>query len=320
MLGANIDKVKYYEDERSDDWKIPTFTSEPLEEDLEIVGPVALRFWARTTFKDRSDAIIAGQNTMIDLLGKMLGIDTSSGILNRTLFDEDVQFVAELCDVFPDGRARGINSGWLRASHRQRDRDESMFTAEHAVDPDYTPFDPLYIQQDFDPELIEEGELYEYVIELWPSCNVFKKGHRIRVTLTGSDWPHLLPVLVPSSNEIVIDENHAANTADEGKTWKWITDEGYNYASFDRYLTSHKDSISSPGTEDPEDDADDVEENATDSGSNGSSDGGCGSSAEASVYAGGTRPILPGMMNLLVTMLFPLGLGMLHRRRRRSRL
>ena len=325
LMGVNIGNGKYFEDERSDDWKIPTFTSEPLEEDVEIVGPVAVRFWARTTFKDRSDALIATQDAMIDLLGNLLGIDTSTEILNRTLFDDDVQFVGELCDVFPDGRARGINSGWLRASHRQRDRDESMFATEHAVDPDYKPFDPLYIEQDFDPELIDEGELYEYVIELWPSCNVFKKGHRIRVTLTGSDWPHLLPILVPSSNEIVIDETHVArvdftttNTKDEGKTWKWLTETGYNYASFNEYLVNHKETVSSAGTEDSETDAAYVGVDTESSIANDSS-GGCGSSAGASVYAGGTSSILPGMMNLLVTMLIPLAFIAVHRRRRRRR-
>ena len=71
--------------------------------------------------------------------------------------------------------------------------------------------------------------LYQYVIEIWPATNVFKKGHRIRLTISGSDFPHLFPILRPSKNTIVIDETHqakldfkVANKTGEGTQWKWI--------------------------------------------------------------------------------------------------
>jgi hypothetical protein len=58
---------------------------------------------------------------------------------------------------------------------------------------------------------------------------VFKKGHRIRLSISGSDFPHFLPVLRPSDNTFVIDAAHPANiefdmvkSDNEGKTWKWI--------------------------------------------------------------------------------------------------
>ena len=47
--------------------------------------------------------------------------------------------------------------------------------------------------------------------------------------------------------------------------------------------------------------------------------GGCGSEANASTFAGGPRPVFPGLMSLLITMLFPLAFVRLHRNMRRKR-
>ena len=49
-LGINIDADQWYEDERHDEKECLTFTTEPLEEDVEIVGPLTLTFWAKTNF------------------------------------------------------------------------------------------------------------------------------------------------------------------------------------------------------------------------------------------------------------------------------
>ena len=39
------------------------------------------------------------------------------------------------------------------------------------------------------PELLEPGEIYEFVFQLYPTSNVFKKGHRIRLDISSSNWP-----------------------------------------------------------------------------------------------------------------------------------
>ena len=39
------------------------------------------------------------------------------------------------------------------------------------------------------PELLEPGKVYEFVFELYPTSNVFKKGHRIRLDISSSNWP-----------------------------------------------------------------------------------------------------------------------------------
>ena len=86
---------------------------------------------------------------------------------------------------------------------------------------------------------IAENMVYPYVVEIWPNDNVFKKGHRIRVSISASDFPHLLPVLKPSKNTIVLDNNHKAkldfkvvNKNGEGVDWKWIDD-------VNEYLKTH---------------------------------------------------------------------------------
>lgn len=339
FLNSDIDSTMEFENDSDDDWRIPTFTTAPLDKDVEIVGPVSLRFWARTDFRDRlyTDAMV--EDFIVQMLGTLFNVDVSEGVIQRAAYDKEVQFVIELDDVFEDGRARNITSGWLRSSHRQRDDNESWFATEHAVDPNYKPFDPFYMEPDEDPELIKEGELYEYVVELWPTCNVFKKGHRIRVTMTGSDWPHLMPVFVPSYNEIVIDENHEArldftttNTNNEGVTWKWITESSLTNNAFDKYLLSHRDTPAAavtepePGSDDDDDTGSGTEAsvNDTDSGIGAllfpnSDAGGCGTAANASAYRNGETPMLPGLLSTLAMMLVPLAMTMAHRRWRRRK-
>ncbi len=40
------------------------------------------------------------------------------------------------------------------------------------------------------PSFIRPGEPYEYLIELGNTANVFKKGHRIRLEISSSNFPH----------------------------------------------------------------------------------------------------------------------------------
>ena len=38
-------------------------------------------------------------------------------------------------------------------------------------------------------KLLEPGEAYEFTIKLYPTSNVFKKGHRIRLDISSSNFP-----------------------------------------------------------------------------------------------------------------------------------
>ncbi len=219
-----------WEDERGDEKGVLTFTTEQLDKDVEITGPIKLTFWASTTF----DTPSAGDwGNVLELMKKYFKIDDPN-LLYNMMNRKDVQWVAELNDVFEDGRARNLTSGWLAASHRPYDPSNAK-----ELDKSYKAFDPFYSNPDMHPRMIEEKTVYPYVIELWPTCNVFKKGHRIRLSISGSDFPHFLPILRPSDNTFIIDATHPANiefdmvkSDNEGIDWKWI-------GSTKRYLSGH---------------------------------------------------------------------------------
>lgn len=75
----------------------------------------------------------------------------------------DTDFTAKLVDVHPDGRAINLNNGIIRARFRN--------SLEH-------------------PEAIEPGRVHAYEIQVWPTSNLFKPGHRIRLEISSSNFPH----------------------------------------------------------------------------------------------------------------------------------
>jgi predicted acyl esterase len=231
--GVDKDSESASEDERKDEIGALTFSTEPLEQDIEITGPLTLTFLAKTRFTRPLTQSVVDQ--CIALIKGALNLDEAMLLDIRTR--RDVQWIVELNDVFPEGRAKNVTSGWLSAWHRPYDPENPTNT-----DPDYTPFNPYYYADTYDaqhPDFnpIEEGTVYRYVVELWPTSNVFRKGHRIRVSISNSDFPHLAPVLIPSENTIMLcNPDNPDDTADwarldfttttatgEGVTWKWIT-------------------------------------------------------------------------------------------------
>ena len=112
-------------DQREVDARCLTFTSEPLREELEVTGPVK--------------AVIYGMSSA-----------------------PDTDWVVRLLDVHPDGYARNLCDGILRARYR------NSFQY---------------------PELLDPGKVYSFEIDLWATSNVFLPGHRIRVSVTSSCFP-----------------------------------------------------------------------------------------------------------------------------------
>ena len=96
--------------------------------------------------------------------------------------EEDQEFLVRLWDQLPDSEqkpgilppmGRILVRGWLKASHREKDERLSR---------SYRPY-----YKHTRPTPIEPGKIYEYDVELWPTCNLFKKGHRIRLDLACGD-------------------------------------------------------------------------------------------------------------------------------------
>jgi putative CocE/NonD family hydrolase len=74
----------------------------------------------------------------------------------------DTDFTAILADVDPSGNARYLADGIVRARYRN--------STEKA-------------------EPIEMGTVYRYEIDLWATSNLFKKGHRMRLYVSSSNFP-----------------------------------------------------------------------------------------------------------------------------------
>ena len=75
----------------------------------------------------------------------------------------DTDWFVRLIDVAPDGLARDVSSGLMRARYR-------------------CGFDK--------PKLIQPGEVIKYTIRMNPTSNAFLPGHRIRLDITSSDFPN----------------------------------------------------------------------------------------------------------------------------------
>jgi putative CocE/NonD family hydrolase len=101
----------------------------------------------------------------------------------------DTDFTAKLVDVYPPskdypaGFDLNITDGIIRARFRDGQADESM---------------------------MEPGSLYAFSIKLYPTSNVFKKGHRIRVDISSSNFPRF--DINPNTGE-PLNDNRRTQTA-----------------------------------------------------------------------------------------------------------
>jgi uncharacterized protein len=73
---------------------------------------------------------------------------------------KDTDFTAKLVDIYPDGRSQNLVDGIKRARGLK-----------------------------FPPEFITPGEVYEFIINLGPTSQMFFKGHRIRIDISSSNFP-----------------------------------------------------------------------------------------------------------------------------------
>lgn len=109
--------------ERRDD--VLVYTSPPLEEDLEVTGPLEAVLYAESSARD-------------------------------------TDFTVRLIDVVPSGAALVLAEGILRARYR------------HGFEKQ---------------ELLAPGVVEELRIAMYPTSNVFLRGHRIRVDVSSSNFP-----------------------------------------------------------------------------------------------------------------------------------
>ena len=101
------------------------YSTPPLERDTEVTGPVSVTLYASSSARD-------------------------------------TDFTGKLVDVSPDGYARNLTDGIIRARYRNPRTSAS---------------------------LLQPGQVYEFNIDLWATSNLFRKGHQIRVEISSSNFP-----------------------------------------------------------------------------------------------------------------------------------
>ncbi len=92
-------------------------------------------------------------------------VEVTGPIRAKAYFKTDVvdtDFVVRLSDVYPDGRSMLVTDGIARASKREGD--------DRRVN-------------------IEPGKDYVLEVDIWPTSLIFNKGHEIRVSVSGTNFP-----------------------------------------------------------------------------------------------------------------------------------
>lgn len=129
-----------------------------------------------------------GQNTVI------------GGPVDATIYasstTSDTELVATLEDVAPDGTATPITTGALLGSLRATDAADSWFA------PNGRPLLPYHPYTLASKQPVPIGGVTRFDIEIRPTFAQLDAGHRLRLTLTTSDLPTLVPTAPDSTNLI----------------------------------------------------------------------------------------------------------------------
>jgi hypothetical protein len=111
--------------------------------------------------------LVQGRNDILVYTGQPIDQDLEiTGRILCTLYAAstatDTDFTAKLVDLYPNGYAQILREGIIRARYRNTNKKQ---------------------------ELITPGKIYEYPIDLWSISHLFKKGHRIQVEISSSNFP-----------------------------------------------------------------------------------------------------------------------------------
>jgi putative CocE/NonD family hydrolase len=119
-----------------------------------------------------------------------LGKDTElTGLVKATVHAEltsakDATLVAVLSDVDPaSGKSTQVTAGFLLASQRALDKTKSWFSPEGDL---IRPWHPFTRESQAS---VTPNDPNEYQIEIYPTSQVFKKGHQIRLTIGTANTP-----------------------------------------------------------------------------------------------------------------------------------
>jgi uncharacterized protein len=125
------------------------------------------RFQASVPFGPLDQRLIEQRPDVLVYSTPALGQNTEvTGPITVTLYAAssapDTDWTAKLTDVYPDGTSMLIEYGIQRARYRVSETE---------------------------PTLITPNQIYKYTIEVWPTSNLFKAGHQIRLEISSSNFP-----------------------------------------------------------------------------------------------------------------------------------
>lgn len=109
--------------------------------------------------EDRGDVLVFTSDVLdkpVEVTGRVL----AKIFISSSAVDTDLS--VRLCDVYPDGRSMLIAEGMQRLRHRKS-------TAQ--------------------PQPLTPGQIEEVTVDCWSTSQIFNTGHRVRVTITSSNYP-----------------------------------------------------------------------------------------------------------------------------------
>ncbi|MGH2786158.1 MAG: CocE/NonD family hydrolase [Actinomycetota bacterium] len=165
-----------------------TFETPVLASALSVAGPIAVHLVLGTQGAPGDPTLAAGW----------------PGALNVIPPYHDTDIVVKISDVAPDGSARLVTQGYLRASHRAVDIARSRFIDGVNM----APYHPHTLAA-FDPPPAD-GTPREYDIEIWPTAKTWEAGHRLRVDIYSADTPNHLALIKPALNTVYFDGSYLA--------------------------------------------------------------------------------------------------------------
>jgi hypothetical protein len=126
-----------------------TFLSPPLAQETEITGPSALKLFASSSTADADFFIV---------------LRVFSGDLKEVVFQGAID------------PHTPVAQGWLRASHRKRDKKLS------------TPYRPYHTHDEIQP--LAKNQAVELDIEIWPTSIAVPAGYRVGLSIRGKDYEY----------------------------------------------------------------------------------------------------------------------------------
>lgn len=143
---------------------------------------------------DQSDSTLgAGPGALTYTTAPFSQTQTLAGPIDATVYatatTTDTELVATIEEVSPQGQSVPLTSGALLGSFRQVVPADSWFGSDGALLLPYHPYTAA------SSEPVVPGQLTSYDIEVFPTFAQVPAGWRLRVTLSTSDTPHLVPSL-----------------------------------------------------------------------------------------------------------------------------